>query len=297
MVTQAHPDQSSQAQQYPSVNRIDHFVLQVNDVWRAFEFYRDLLGAKVDHMAGMDTGRLWHRGNQILFIQIAGHKGVGFCVSNVEVPPAKRLCEHYTFGFEVTPRQFDQMQDLLRKRNISYETDSYEPGFLLQRSLFFQDLDGHTNEVCVRAGEDSRQQANANRDGAVMPLRISHIRVEVTSATNACRWFEQVLGFELIAERAGQVYLKTQEGDQLIILKPTSDLSVRREFVRGPHIDFQASPGAYSAIFERIKDREGYWDDAPHPFDGPRGVDHNVTVYFRDPDGNRYQVSPAGSHV
>jgi hypothetical protein len=26
-------------------------------------------------------------------------------------------------------------------------------------------------------------------------------------------------------------------------------------------------------------------------------VDHKITVYFRDIDGNRYQVSPAGSHV
>jgi catechol 2,3-dioxygenase-like lactoylglutathione lyase family enzyme len=281
------------------VNRIDHYVIQVNDLWRAYQFYHELLGAKAYQIAGMDTGRLWHRGNQILFIELAGHKGVGFSVSNVGVPPATRLCEHYTVGLEVNSAQYETMKDLLQERSIPFKDEIYETGFVLERSLFFQDPDGHTIEICVRpgSGESSSSVSGSKRNAPVVPLRISHMRVEVTDTESASRWFQNVLGIENIGKRAGDVYLKVQDGSQLIILKPTLELSPRREFVRGPHIDFEVPPAGYSEIFESIEDREGYWDDAPHPFKNPRAVDHKITVYFRDTNGNRYQVSPAGSHV
>jgi catechol-2,3-dioxygenase len=37
----------------PGVNRIDHFVIPVNDLWRCHEFYRDILGANAvsSHLA------------------------------------------------------------------------------------------------------------------------------------------------------------------------------------------------------------------------------------------------------
>ena len=35
----------------PGVNRIDHFVIPVNDLWQCYEFYRDVLGANAYQFA------------------------------------------------------------------------------------------------------------------------------------------------------------------------------------------------------------------------------------------------------
>ena len=294
-----HVAEQSNVVAVAAVNRIDHYVIQVNDLWRSFEFYRDVLGAQVDAIAGADIERLSHRGNQILFIRIAGHRGVGMAVSNVETPPATRMFEHYTVGFEVTDPQLLDLQALLGTRGTPYVGPNvYGPALPIARSLFFQDPDGHTIEACVRStssGSESEPRSQTG-SGPVHPRRISHMRVEVTDVNRSARWFQDVLGFEPVLEHEREAYLKVRNGDQLLVLRPTRELSPWRDFVRGPHIDLEVPPAAYPAIFERIEDREGYWDSAPHPFNGPRGVDHNVTVYFFDPDGNRFQVSPAGSH-
>jgi catechol 2,3-dioxygenase-like lactoylglutathione lyase family enzyme len=288
----------------PGVNRIDHFVIQVNDLWRSYEFYRDLLGAGVYQFAGLDNERLRHRGNQILFMTIAGHKGVGLSISNVAVPPVTRPFEHVTQGYEVSAAQLEQLERLLREKGVAYHgPETYESGFPLARSLWFQDPDGHTVEVCVRAAaqdaglpEPAAASAAAGEVGPVSPARISHMRIEVTDVAAASRWFQEMLGFQPIAERAGEAYLQVRGGDQLLVLRPTDALSPRRDFVRGPHVDFEVPPPAYPPILERLEDIEGYWESAPHPYPSSREVDHNMTVYLFDPDGNRYQVSPAGSH-
>jgi catechol 2,3-dioxygenase-like lactoylglutathione lyase family enzyme len=246
-------------------------------------------------IAGADTQRLWHRGNQILFITIAGHKGVGFTVSNVELPPATRRFEQLTAGYEVSAEQLIALQALLEQRGIDYTGPvSHPSGFPLLRSLYFQDPDGYTVEACVRASggvDPSPPEASA-----VGPRRISHVRVEVSDVGRASRWYQEILGLQPLAERDGEAYLQVQAGDQLLVLRPTTALSPRRDFVRGPHIDFETPPEAYPAVLGRIPQREGYWDGAPHPFPGPREVNNDVTVYFCDADGNRCQVSPAGSH-
>jgi catechol 2,3-dioxygenase-like lactoylglutathione lyase family enzyme len=280
----------------PGVNRIDHFVVQVNDLWRSYEFYRDVLGASVYQLAGLDQERLRHRGNQILFMAIAGHKGVGLSVSNLAVPTATRPFEHVTQGYQVTNTQLDRLAATLQARGVPFHgPETYEPGFPMTRSLWFQDPDGHTVEACVRAGAEEDDSPSSSGD-AVVPARISHMRVEVKDVERATRWFQETLGFIPVAERGGEAYLSVRDGDQLMVLRPTQELSPRRDFVRGPHIDFQVPPPDYPTIFERIHDREGYWDSAPHPFPNSREVNFDVTVYFFDPDGNRFQVSPAGVH-
>jgi catechol 2,3-dioxygenase-like lactoylglutathione lyase family enzyme len=276
----------------PGVTRIDHFVIQVNDLWRAYEFYRDVLGAEADQIAGMDTERLRHRGNQIVFMRIAGHAGVGLAVSNVAVPPATRPFEHVTQGYEVSARQLGEIQKRLEQRSVAFHGPEELADGPIARRLWFQDPEGHTIEVCVRRHSTLDEVASSRPT----PGRISHIGVEVTDVARAARWFEDTLGFEPAGQQAGATLLRIVDGDQMLALRPTDALSPRRDFVRGPHVDFETPLAAYHTLVDRIPAIEGYFEDAPHPFPNPRGVDPEVTVYFCDPDGNRFQLSPSGGH-
>jgi len=280
------------------VNRIDHFVVEVNDLWRSYEFYRDILGAEAYQVAGMDTERLRHRGNQIVFLRIAGHMGVGLALSNVAVPPVTRPFEHVTQGYEVSDAQLEQLERLLDSKGVdSYGPETYADGFPFARRLWFQDPDGHTIEVCVRPNEKREPDGNSPAPGGpVVPARISHMGIEVRDVARTARWFEDTLGFAPLAEHGSEVYLQVRGGDQMLVLRPADSLSPRRDYVRGPHIDFEAPPAAYPALRARIDSIEGYFEDAPHPFPNPRGADADVTIYFCDPDGNRFQLSPAGGH-
>src|SRR5262249_59971638 len=113
---------------------------------------------------------------------------------------------HGAFGFGAAEGQLRTRQLLLAQRGIRYVgPESYAPALPLLRSLYFQDPDGHTVEACVRsAGSDS---APSGGTGPVRPLRISHARVEVTDVPRSARWYQDVLGFQPLAERDGQVYL------------------------------------------------------------------------------------------
>src|SRR5262249_18822117 len=143
-------------------------------------------------VAGMDTERLRHRGNQIVFMRIAGHAGVGLALSNVPVPPATRPFEHVTQGYEVNGAQLEQLQRLLRARGLAYHgPETYKAGFPITRCLWFQDPDGHTIEVCVRAGQPSEPGGSGFApDAPVVPTRISHMGIEVRDVGHAASWFQ-----------------------------------------------------------------------------------------------------------
>lgn len=126
--------------------------------------------------------------------------------------------------------------------------------------------------------------------------RIDHVTLFVADRDEAVQWYERVLGLEISeefrqwAEAGGPLLLETDAGEtKLAVFEGRTD----RSSIGGvePHLAFRFDADSFVAFVDRL---EGRSEDTNWPT-GSRAaiVDHDLSfsIYFRDPSGNRLEVT------
>lgn len=127
----------------PPITGIVESILYVDDLPRAVEFYRTVLG--LEPMTGdADRFQAFRAGGQVLLLFKRGATLVPTAVPGGIIPPHDGSGPHH-IGFAVTPEAYDRWREHLPARGIKIESEAkWERG---GRSLYLRDPDGHLLEL------------------------------------------------------------------------------------------------------------------------------------------------------
>jgi catechol 2,3-dioxygenase-like lactoylglutathione lyase family enzyme len=110
--------------------------------------------------------------------------------------------------------------------------------------------------------------------------KVSHLLLQVSDLDKAVKFYVDFLGFEVrIQDKLadGRAYVSTTQGLGLTTFPPTGGSSGTCD-----HIAFRC-PNGIEPIIEKLQ-------GAGIPFEGPMRTPYGLSVYFRDPDGNRIEM-------
>jgi len=125
---------------------------------------------------------------------------------------------------------------------------------------------------------------------------ISHVRLAVTDMERAEHFYGEVLGLTLLDRSPdGKELVYGMKNDQhLLILHHSATPHPRARFYHGPHVALETTEEDYERIASKLTNVEVYWGPDRHKT--PWHERATKTVYFFDPDNNRLQITPLGSH-
>jgi catechol 2,3-dioxygenase-like lactoylglutathione lyase family enzyme len=277
------------ANERPTIERIDHGVVPSNDLGRAHRFYGTFMGGEIDHLTNLNIRGLNREVPQIIFYTLANHKGWGVALQDFPISPnpAKPL-EGVVYGFEVAADTLTEALRAAEERKLRVHGPvQFAAPSPIKESLFVLDPDGNTLELSIR-----RDPVSDKLQGKIVPLRrISHVRVEVTDLEKGKAWYRDTLGLTEERQVPGdeQITLTVPNTGQLVILRRVEQVAERStRAVKGPHIDFRIDPAVYPSILEKFNRKEYYW--GPDPTKIPWHEQGGHTVYGYDPFGNRIQI-------
>ncbi|MBD3163424.1 MAG: hypothetical protein GF346_13110 [Candidatus Eisenbacteria bacterium] len=114
------------------------------------------------------------------------------------------------------------------------------------------------------------------------PMRFGHVELRVADPRQARKFYEDVLGFEVVAEQA-EVFIWLKLGEVELLLRPGENVA------RSP--SFDASPSNIVLYTEDLPGAQKRLEERGVRF---AGEDQGCPV-FADPDGNWFQlVDPEG---
>src|SRR5688572_23653844 len=100
------------------LTRIDHGAVPVNDGGRAWNFYTEVLGARLHRISHMDNQRFVGQG-PLLFIELAGHRGWGLALEYENLPPPQGIFDCPVWAFRVSPETLERAPQVLEQRGIA----------------------------------------------------------------------------------------------------------------------------------------------------------------------------------
>jgi catechol 2,3-dioxygenase-like lactoylglutathione lyase family enzyme len=277
-----------------AVVRLDHMAVPTNDLGTSLAWFQTVLGADFTRLVNCNLRGLNRVVPEMVFMIVANHRGFGLALQDDVIVAPTRPHEGPICGFEIDERGIDGVVAALTERRVTFEAPvEYPAPSPLAASIFLQDPQQVTYELSVRR---DRKRSSDPGQGHLGLRRISHVRLEVTDLDAARQWYTEMLELEPADPVPGERQLTLQIGEtgQLFILHEVPALTARSHFVRGPHVDVKIPIGAFETYVPRLGNVERYWgqhgDRIPWHEPDPK------TIYFYDPDGNRFQVSENRPH-
>ncbi|HEY7062990.1 MAG TPA: VOC family protein [Chloroflexota bacterium] len=278
-----------------AVVRLDHVAVPTNDLGTSLMFYTDVLGAQFNRLVNCNLRGLNRVVPEMVFVTLANHHGMGLALQDLEIPAPTRPLEGPVCGFEIDERGIEAVAQTLRDKKVKFEgpIECAAPS-PIAASIFLQDPQQNTFELSVR--RDDRRSSDPPQ-GQLGLRRISHVRLEVTDLERARQWYTETLELEPCDQVPGERQLTFAIGEtgQLFVLHEVPAMTARSHYSRGPHVDVKVPIGSFEAFIPRLANIERYWGPFGHEI--PWHEPDPKTVYFYDPDGNRFQVSENRGHA
>jgi len=258
---------------------LDHFVVPVDDIVVAEEFYVRVFGGVITKRNGLNTRQRKRGAVPHTFIQIGG-KRMGVYLQSEERPSPVLVRGLPTYSFITTPRGLDSVVHDLADFGTKYDGPVLHPYPFAEECLFFTDPSGNHYAVFTPADRRRALDESARMTG------VGYIELEAPDLAASVDFYEKVLGFELIHRREDlrQTMLTMASGQTLILT--TSPFSakglVMSRKVPGPHIAFYVPGNRWGNAMAHL-DRLGI----PH---GDRGA----AKERHDGQGGTYMDDPAG---
>jgi catechol 2,3-dioxygenase-like lactoylglutathione lyase family enzyme len=264
------------------VQGFDHFVVPVNDVVVAEDFYSSVFGGKIVKRLGLNV-RSQSLGPHT-FITIAG-KRIGVYLQKQErrTPITPRGTP--TYSFTTTAQGLQDVILALQKWKIDFAGPVRNTHSFAAATIFFADPAGNNFAVYVPAGGE--QNATSERLTGV-----GYLELEAPNLDASIKFYEQVLGFRLL-ERGrdphsskSQATMRMVSGQYLILTEtPFSPKGYpMSRLIPGPHLGFYVAPAQWNEALAQL-DRLGI----------PNG-DRGEEAKGRTPGGHQgtYMDDPAG---
>jgi catechol-2,3-dioxygenase len=227
---------------------LDHFVVPVDDMIVAEDFYVLIFGGLITKRNGLNVRQRKRGAVPHTFIQIGG-KRMGVYLQSEERPQPKGARGLPTYSFTTTKRGLEETATKLEHLSVRYEGPVLNAHAFSYESLFFADPAGNHYEVYTR--ENSSVDADGNRGRMT---GVGYLELEAPDVKASIEFYQKVLGFEIQTDANNsqsspkQATMKMASGQTLILTEaPFSPKGlVMSRKVPGPHIAFYVPAAKWS---------------------------------------------------
>jgi catechol 2,3-dioxygenase-like lactoylglutathione lyase family enzyme len=259
---------------------LDHFVVPVDDIVAAEEFYVRVFGGVITKRNGLNVRQRKRGAVPHTFIQIGG-KRMGIYLQSEEREARAGARGLPTYSFTTTDRGLDDVIGDLRDLGVKFAGPNRDPYPFAAQSVFFTDpASNHYAVYTPSAAAKNSNGSNGRMTG------VGYIELEAPDVAASIEFYTTVLGFELIerSEDARQATLKMASGQTLILTRApfSSKGLVMSRKVPGPHIAFYVPAASWNAALTQLKQLD--------IANGDRGA----AKERHDGQGGTYMDDPAG---
>src|ERR1044071_2114576 len=259
---------------------LDHFVVPVDDIVVAEEFYVRVFGGVITKRNGLNVRQRKRGAVPHTFIQIGGKRmGVYLQSEERETPAGPRGLP--TYSFTTTERGIDEVIADLRDLGVKFDGPIRNSYPFAGQSLVFTDPAG--NHYAVYTPSAAAKNGN-NSNGRI--TGVGFLELEAPDVPASIEFYTTVLGFELInrSEDARQATLEMASGQTLILTHApfSSKGLVMSRKVPGPHIAFYVPAASWNAALARLEEL------------GIANGDRGAAKERHDGQGGTYMDDPAG---
>jgi catechol-2,3-dioxygenase len=257
---------------------LDHFVVPVDDLIVAEEFYTRAFGGVITKRNGLNVRQRKRGAVPHTFIQIGG-KRMGVYLQSDERPRPESPRGVPTYSFTTTAPGLEQTMNELRETQTQFDGPVANAHSFADRTIFFADPAG--NHYAVYTPKTS----NPAPTRTSKPMTgVGYIELEAPDVKASIDFYAKVLGFEVQSENNSQATLKMASSQTLILTRApfSSKGLVMSRKVPGPHIAFYI-PGAK-------------WQDALAHLEtlGIENGDRGAAKERTGEQGGTYMDDPAG---
>ncbi|MSP38963.1 MAG: hypothetical protein EXR70_10780 [Deltaproteobacteria bacterium] len=224
---------------------LDHFVVPVDDLIVAEEFYVKVFDGDITKRNGLNVRQRKRGAVPHTFIQIGGKRMGVYLQSDLRpVPSGPRGLP--TYSFTTTDRGLEEAASALREIGTPFEGPVRDANDFAKLSLYFADPAG--NHYSVYTPKNSHAVVNPTSGRMIA---VGYIELEAPDVDASVKFYQDVLGFELQSrnERPKQATLKMASGQTFILTEApfASKGLVMSRKVPGPHIAFYIPTANWSA--------------------------------------------------
>jgi catechol 2,3-dioxygenase-like lactoylglutathione lyase family enzyme len=257
---------------------LDHFVVPVDDLTVAEEFYVAVFDGKITKRNGLNVRQRKRGAVPHTFIQIGG-KRMGVYLQSEEQPHPTGPRGLPTYSFTTTEAGLYELTRVLNQLGAAYEGPVADAHSFASQSVFLNDPAGNHYAVYT-----PKLPANPAADGQI--TGVGYIELEAPNVDDSVEFYVTVLGFTLESHSANgkQATLKMASGQTLILSEAAFESKglVMSRKVPGPHIAFYVPAANWSAALAHL--------DTLGIANGDRGA----AKERHDGQGGTYMDDPAG---
>jgi catechol 2,3-dioxygenase-like lactoylglutathione lyase family enzyme len=231
---------------------LDHFVVPVDDIVAAEEFYVRVFGGQLVRRNGLNVRQRKRGAVPHTFIQIGG-KRMGVYLQSDDRPKEDGVRGLPTYSFTITAEGMDRVMQELSDLKFPFEGPVKDAHGFASQSLFFMDPAGNHYDVYVpRSIKSSSPTASGRMTG------VGYLELEAPAVDASIEFYKQVLGFELMEDNRDfshrQATLLMASGQTLILTKSPFKPKglVMSRTVPGPHIAFFVPAKSWQKALARL---------------------------------------------
>ena len=263
---------------------LDHFVVPVDDLVIAEEFYQKIFGGRITRRNGLNVRQRKRGAVPHTFIQIGGKRMGVYLQSEERAQPAGARGLP-TYSFTTTERGLEELAKDLNDLGARFDGPVENAYSFAKQTFFLTDPAGNHYAVYIPQASSGASAAPSSRMTAV-----GYLELEAPDMDASIDFYEQVLGFEMQSRsknRTGfpqQAMLKMESGQTLILTEAqfSSKGLVMSRKVPGPHIAFYVPAANWTTALAHL--------DTLGISHGDRGA----AKERREGQGGTYMDDPAG---
>ena len=228
---------------------LDHFVVPVDDIVIAEDFYTRVFGGILGKRNGLNVRQRKRGAVPHTFIQIGGKRMGVYLQSDERLSPTSPRGLP-TYSFTTTESGLAQLAADLDQLGVNYTGPVGNSHPFAVQTVFFTDPAGNHYAVYIPKDAVAASPATGRMTG------VGYIELEAPDVESAIKFYHDVLGFEVQSRSADgkQATLKMASGQTLILTKApfASKGLVMSRKVPGPHIAFYVPTAKWSAAIEHL---------------------------------------------
>lgn len=230
---------------------LDHFVVPVDDIVVAEDFYAEVFGGVLGKRNGLNVRQRKRGAVPHTFVQIGG-KRMGVYLQSDERPAPEGARGLPTYSFTTNDAGLEQTIGSLRSLNHRFDGPVNNTHAFADRSIFFTDPAGNHYEVYLPKDSAASTKSNGRMTG------VGYLELEAPDVDASIKFYQDVLGFELQSRDTDgkQALMKMASGQTLILTQApfSSKGLVMSRKVPGPHIAFYVPAAQWQAALARLEE-------------------------------------------
>jgi catechol 2,3-dioxygenase-like lactoylglutathione lyase family enzyme len=263
---------------------LDHFVVPVDDLVIAEEFYQKVFGGRITRRNGLNVRQRKRGAVPHTFIQIGGKRMGVYLQSEERAQPAGARGVP-TYSFTTTERGLEDLAKDLNDLGARFDGPVQNAYSFAKQTLFLTDPAGNHYAVYIPQASTGVSPAAGNRMTAV-----GYLELEAPDVDASIDFYEKLLGFEMQTRSDNskgfpqQATLRMASGQTLILTEApfSSKGLIMSRKIPGPHIAFYVPAANWTTALAHL-DTLGI----PH---GDRGA----AKERHEGQGGTYMDDPAG---